>query len=50
MLKIKTLSFAAATLLASALFLPALAAELKLAPEQVKPRYRARRRFQNTFP
>lgn len=41
MLKIKTLSFAAGTLLASALFLPALAAELKLAPEQVKPRYRA---------
>ena len=36
MLKIKTLSFAAGTLLASALFLPALAAELKLAPEQVK--------------
>ena len=41
MLKLKTLSFAAGTLLASALLFPALAAELKLAPEQVKARYRA---------
>ncbi|HBJ97298.1 MAG TPA: beta-agarase, partial [Lentisphaeria bacterium] len=41
MLKLKTLSFAAGMLLAPALLLPALAAELKLAPEQVKARYRA---------